>query len=63
MSSIYTPAIQAIEKWGDLDETPQGVANKREFLKYLSSFTHFVDGKNCVYQQSCEIFPLINRLH
>ena len=45
MSSVYTPAIQAIDKWGDLDSTPQGVANKREFLKYLSSFTHFVDGK------------------
>ena len=44
MSKIYTPAVQAIDKWGNLDESPQGVMQKRDFLKTLSSFTHFVDG-------------------
>lgn len=44
MSSIYSPAVQALKTWGDLDETPQGQVAKKEFLKSLGSFTHFIDG-------------------
>lgn len=45
MSKIYSPAVQSLGKWGDLDDTPQGVTTKNEFLKSLGSFTHFIDGK------------------
>ena len=44
MANVYTPAISAIDKWGDLDASPAGILHRREFLKTLSSFTHFVDG-------------------
>lgn len=45
MSNVYSPAVQSLDKWGDLDNTPQGVTTKKEFLKNLGSFTHFIGGK------------------
>lgn len=49
MLSIYTPAVNAIEKWGDLDQDPCGQTTRKEFLKSMGMFTHFIDGKMKLY--------------
>lgn len=55
MSSIYSPAVQALKTWGDLDETPQGQVAKKEFLKSLGSFTHFIDATHMALSDSIEL--------
>ena len=45
MGDIFSPAVHAISRWGDLDENPQGLLMKKDFLKSIGSFTHFIDGE------------------
>lgn len=45
LTSVYIPAIQAMERWGDLSETPQGEKTRDEFLDSLDSFVQFTDSK------------------
>jgi dynein heavy chain len=45
LTSVYVPAIQAMERWGDLSDTPQGEETKKEFLDTLDSFVQFTDSK------------------
>eukprot|EP00111_Clytia_hemisphaerica_P005698 TCONS_00016530-protein len=55
MANVYTPAISAIDKWGDLDASPAGILHRREFLKTLSSFTHFVDATHIALSDTIEL--------
>lgn len=45
LNSIYLPGIQAMDRWGDLSETPQGEKTRDEFLDSLDSFVQFTDSK------------------
>ena len=45
MSRVYMPALNALEKWGDLDNTSQGMKARDQFLKSMIHFNRFVEGK------------------
>lgn len=60
LSKVYFPAVQAVEKWGDLDENPQGQHTRKEFIKSIGSFIHFLDAtdltlSDSIVLQKCDV--------
>ncbi|KAK3736698.1 hypothetical protein QZH41_011488 [Actinostola sp. cb2023] len=60
LTSVYLPAIQAMERWGELTDTPQGEQTRDEFLDTLDSFVQFTDSAiasadMAVKLQPCEV--------
>ncbi|XP_047128116.1 dynein axonemal heavy chain 8 isoform X1 [Hydra vulgaris] len=55
MSRVYTPALNALEKWGDLDNTSQGLKARDQFLKSMTHFNHFVEVTSLALCNSIEL--------
>ncbi|XP_030832172.1 dynein heavy chain 8, axonemal [Strongylocentrotus purpuratus] len=44
LNTVFRPALNALESWGDLSETPHGKKTKKNFCDSYENFIHFLDG-------------------
>lgn len=44
---MFQPAVEALDNWGALAETPHGKKTKQNFLDSFDSFIQYMDGKSC----------------
>ena len=50
LSDVYVPALDAQKDWGEMSKSPQGIAEKDDFLKFVDGFVSYLDCeslKNC----------------
>ena len=46
LSKMVQPAVEALDNWGALAETPHGKKTKQNFLDSFDSFIQYMDGKS-----------------
>ena len=45
LSDVYVPALDTQKDWGEMSKSPQGIAEKDEFLKFVDGFVSYLDCK------------------
>jgi hypothetical protein len=46
MSRVYLPALKVYDKWGEMEESPQGRKAKKNFIDNFSNFLAYLRSKH-----------------
>lgn len=49
MSKVYMPALKAYDRWGEMEESPQGRKAKKNFIDNFGNFLVYLRSKHNIY--------------